>query len=104
MLWASRGHIKAVLKRAFTGRGADDSDEPLSYRGAVLGFLLSFGFLCFWAWASGLNFFMLAVHRMMAEGGVNFLFYSIDGGRWLGARSWLVLLFLPYFIWNFKGP
>jgi len=126
MLWAARGHIKAVLRKALTGSGADDSDEPASYRAAVFGFLLSFCFLCFWAWASGMRWwaapilfaltfsFMLGVHRMMAEGGVNFLwaaqsgpnflFYSIDGGRWLGVRSWVVLLFLPYFIWNFKGP
>jgi len=47
IIWRSRRHIKAVLDRTFLTSGsytADDSNEPLPYRWAVLGLILLFAF------------------------------------------------------------
>lgn len=51
MLYMARRHLARVVKRAI-GRGeADDSDEPLGYRGAFWGFLLAVGGCIGWyAW------------------------------------------------------
>jgi hypothetical protein len=43
LIWISRRHLADVFHKAFSRKGAasvDDSGEPLSYRAAVLGFLL----------------------------------------------------------------
>jgi hypothetical protein len=50
-IWASRAHLKAVLRKAlWRPGGADDSQEPMSYRiaawGAVAGFLFLVVFSC----------------------------------------------------------
>jgi hypothetical protein len=124
MLWISRRHIGSVVRSAISGGG--DDDEPTSYRVALFGFVIGFLLLCAWCTISGMPFwlsfvflgltfaFMVGAHRMMAEGGVNFLWaaqsgpnfliYAVDGGRWLNRGSWYVLFSLPYFLWNFKGP
>ena len=45
-LWLARPHLKATLRRAFRNdRTVDDADEPLSYRAAWLGLLVSAGLL-----------------------------------------------------------
>lgn len=122
MIWVARKHLRDVLIYAVRG----DDREPTSYRVAVIGFCLGFSVLWGWCVASGMNpwlvpffliltfAFMIGVHRMMAEGGVNFLWaaqsgpnfliYALDGGRHLSKDTWYVLLSLPYFVWNFKGP
>ncbi|MFQ6134142.1 MAG: DUF6785 family protein, partial [Armatimonadota bacterium] len=125
--WAARRHLRYTWRLAWHQRGdPEEQREPMSYRAAWLTILLGTLFLAGWCTAAGMSFwlalilfgltfaFLLGVYRMMAEGGVNFLWaaqsgpnyiiYSLDGGSRLGPRQWLVLLCLPYFIWNFKGP
>jgi hypothetical protein len=127
MLWAARSHLRAAVGRALGRRpDVDDRGEPLTYRMAFFGTLIGFILLTLWCvaagmppWAAALTMlvsmlFLIAVHRMMAEGGVNFLwaaqsgtnylFFSLGGASFLPPKSWLVLLSLPYFVWNFKGP
>jgi hypothetical protein len=126
-LWTARAHLRGAVAKAFGRRpDLDDSDEPLSYRMALGGLMLGFVLLVLWCravgmpvWVAALTMllallFVLGMHRMMAEGGVNFLwaaqsspnflFYSLGGAGFLSAGSWLVLLTLPYFVWDFKGP
>jgi len=55
--WQSRSHLKNVFRKAVNGDNRiDDSDELMSYRGA-LGGLVFFTALClFWLSAAGMNF------------------------------------------------
>jgi uncharacterized protein DUF6785/uncharacterized protein DUF6784 len=81
-LWVARHHLAAVFRKAFTGRGADDSDEILSYRSAVLLFLGGMVIMVCWMHESGLAwpisvYFVLAavlifvgLTRVVVEGGM----------------------------------
>lgn len=54
-IWLARGHLKDVFKKAFNSKhGVDDSNELLSYRTCVFGFIFSVVFLIFWLQAVGL--------------------------------------------------
>ncbi|MFH1708265.1 MAG: DUF6785 family protein [Planctomycetota bacterium] len=85
-LWIARGHIIAVVRKAFgLVSDADDSAEPMRYRSAVFGFLLAGGFCSLWLvkagmspWAAvvflGLAFILyLGVTRVVCEGGILFV-------------------------------
>jgi len=127
VLWTARRRLGDAWRKALRpGDGVRDDDEAIPYRVAVLGACAGFVFLTGWcvtvgmpAWVAALTMavsllFLIGVHRMMAEGGVNFLwaaqsgpnylFHSLGGARFLSAKSWMLLLDLPYFAWNFKGP
>jgi hypothetical protein len=53
-LWSARRHLMDVLRKAWNpNQGMDDSEELLRYRTAVIGFFISFIFVCFWLWRSG---------------------------------------------------
>ena len=82
-LFVARGHLKDVFRKAFTGApDVDDSDEIISYRGAVLGLSAGFAVMILWLWQSGIPlpgvfvflFFAFVVFtgltRLVAEGGV----------------------------------
>jgi hypothetical protein len=82
-LWVGREHLINVFRKAFFGAPeVDDSDEIVSYRGAVFGLLGSVGVMTFWLWCIGIPlpgvlvflFFMfiifVALTRVIAEGGV----------------------------------
>ena len=86
-LWVSREHLWNVARKAFAGApDVDDSDEIISYRGAVLGLIASTAAMAFWLWRSGmpplgilsLLFFAFVVYvaltRVIAEGGVAMLY------------------------------
>ncbi|HEX29620.1 TPA: hypothetical protein ENG04_06015, partial [Candidatus Poribacteria bacterium] len=89
-LWISRKHIIRALRKAFGVGEIDDSEEPMSYRTAVLGAILGFSFIVFFCYRGGMSvwvavlFFIfyfaisLAVTRMRAELGtpVHDLHYS----------------------------
>jgi hypothetical protein len=123
-LWLGRGHLKRVLAVAFLGAG-DDKNEPLAYRWAVLGSVGGLMFISWWCWIAGMSFplalslfvltyiFMLGSTRMMAEGGINFLWsaqscpnyilHSIGGRSFFRDRNGLMLMTLPFVVWNFRG-
>ena len=120
MLWAARSHLRGLWVRVRSGR-----PEGALERVALIALGCCLVGLCCWSVAGGMQAwmapllwlltlaFMLFVHRMMAEGGVNllwaaqsgpnYLIYALDGGRYLGPRAWAQLVMLPYFIWHFKG-
>lgn len=85
-LWMGRHHLRGVLAKAFNGRDpADDSDEIMGYRTAVLGMLGGAVVLAGWLWKSGLPFWgvvaimgsatviYLALSRAVVEGGISVL-------------------------------
>ena len=82
ILWVGRKQLVQVFSKALTGAAnVDDSDEILSYRGAVGGYLGATAVLFFWLWAMAIPplgaliflFFAfvvyLAITRIVAEGG-----------------------------------
>ncbi|MEA3402106.1 MAG: DUF6785 family protein [Armatimonadota bacterium] len=82
LIWVGRHHIAAVLKKAFTGTSEiDDSDEPFSYRTAVIAGILGFvGMMVFgvmsglWLWVALIYFgvcllFAVVYARARAEAG-----------------------------------
>jgi hypothetical protein len=114
-LWNARTHVMQVLRQAL-GRGPklDDSDEILSYRGAVIVLAACVIFMGLWMWLTGLPAWIvppflflafllfLGITRIIAEGGVPYLFAPmiasdfIVGGfgtRALGATGIIALAF-----------
>ena len=88
ILWAGRGHLKQVVAKAVSNRTeADDSDEILSYRAALLGWVGAVAVLFAWLWGIGIPplgaaIFLvfaftvyLAITRVVVEGGVA-VFYT----------------------------
>ncbi|MBC7327903.1 hypothetical protein H5T87_07280 [bacterium] len=87
MLWTARHYIREVLLKAFTNRSSlDDSKEPMPYRVAVWGFLISAALLVAWCGYAGMNilvaivvlilfvfFIMLPLTRFVSEGGLLFI-------------------------------
>jgi len=100
-LWAGRGHLRAVMRRAL-GRpgGADDSEEPMSYRLAVFGALAGFLFLVIFSAAAGMSplvavaffaiYFALAVliTRVRAEFG-----FPVHDLHQMGPHSTMIRMF-----------
>lgn len=82
-LWTARAHLRDVLRKALRGDAdVDDSDEILSYRVAVFGFVGANALIGWWLWMAGMAVWVvpiylgamyvvfLAVTRIVAEGGV----------------------------------
>jgi len=82
-LWAMRGHLIRVWRKAVLGRPViDDSQEPMSYRAALLVVVLGTAFLVAFCSMSGMSvllpvviiglffIFMIALTRIRAESGV----------------------------------
>jgi hypothetical protein len=87
MAWVGREHLGMVLRRAFqAGARGDDSDEIVSYRGAVFSLLGSLAAILVWLCLAGIPllgalvflFFALVVFvaltRVIVEGGVAVLY------------------------------
>ena len=124
-VWLSRRHLKNVVASVFSRDSSDDRSEPLSYRWAVLGCLAGLFFMSWWCWSAGMSpllalslfllttIFMLGATRMMAEGGINFLWsaqscpnyilHSIGGRTFFKGTNGLMLMTLPFVMWNFRG-
>ena len=119
-LWIGRKHLKQVLYKAWTGEGdLDDREELLSYRTAVLGFLVSLSVVAWWLWASGIPLLVLPmflgisllfyvfVTRVVAAAGVPtarspmvaaFVVFSGVGSSIVGAKGLMALTFS--YIWQ----
>ncbi len=82
-LWMAKSHIKDVFRKAFKNDpSVDDSYEVLSYRTAVLGFIICLIFIALWTGAIGLPFWavpllifiafalFIGITRIVVEGGV----------------------------------
>ena len=61
-LWVARGHLRDVVRKAFTKDPTiDDTQEMLSYRSAVFGLILSSVFISAWCVASGMTVYVAFV-------------------------------------------
>jgi hypothetical protein len=82
-LWVARDHLSDVWRKAIHGDDRiDDSDELLSYRVAVFGFLGANALISTWLWLAGLPIWavpvylgimyliFLAITRIVAEAGI----------------------------------
>ena len=91
VLWIARHHLARVLRFAFRGaRGDLDTNEPMSYRLAVIGFLVSFGLMVYFCWAAGCRLVFGVVlialivgyyvmwARLRAETGLGFLPFPLE--------------------------
>lgn len=90
-VWIARKHLKRAAQVALSrGRDAAEAEEPLGYRWAFLGFLLSCAFLVYFLWradcrlAFGLMVVALTIGyfaiwaRLRAETGLGFLCFPIQ--------------------------
>jgi hypothetical protein len=90
-LWIARRHLGQAFRSLLPGRPrADDAEEPLSYRFATAGLLLSFLGLVYFCWAAGCRlWFGLALiggivgyhvvwARLRAETGLGFLIFPLQ--------------------------
>jgi hypothetical protein len=89
LLWLLRGSLADAFRKAFSrAPEVDDSGEPLSYRAAVLGFLLSLAVMAGWLHAAGMTWtyllaflaafiaMCLVLTRIVAEAGMLMIHYS----------------------------
>ena len=119
-LWMGRRHLADVWRKAWHDDAEiDDSDELLSYRVAVFGFLASLIFIAVWLWASGIPLvilplflatcliFYVFVTRVVAAAGLAtarspmvaaFFVISAVGAPVIGAKGLTALTFT--YIWQ----
>ena len=112
-LWVGRRHLKEVLLKAWRpDRGIDDSEELISYRTAVFGFLFSLVFVAAWLFDSGMPLvvlplflascliFYVMITRVIATAGIAtarspmiaaFVVISTLGSSIIGAKGIAVL-------------
>ncbi len=82
-LWKARTHLRQVVRKAFTGDpGIDDSEEVISYRGAVFGIVGGLAVMTAWLNAAGIPLWVvplflavaflifIALSRIVVEAGV----------------------------------
>jgi hypothetical protein len=90
--WKARRHLSRAVRVAFSREaGTADAQEPLPYRWAIFGFLLSFGWL--------IAFFVLSGGRAIVGIGlftVILCFYMM--WNWLRAETGLAMLLFPSFV------
>ncbi|MCD6360496.1 MAG: hypothetical protein J7M38_06470 [Armatimonadetes bacterium] len=125
LIWVGREQLAAIFRKAFTGDpSVDDSNEPMSYRVAVWGAIISAAVMLMWAnaagmalWTAGIYFtllilFALVYARARAEAGAAmvwlFPFYQhkkmmlsvlgskpfVTGNNWGNLTIFSVLMFL----------
>jgi hypothetical protein len=59
-LWVARHHLADVVRKAWCPQeGVDDSEELISYRTAVVGFMVSLSIMGAWLWQSGIPLFVV---------------------------------------------
>jgi len=90
-VWMARRHLRDVWRKA-VGRDdtIDDSNEMLSYRTAVFGFLISVAFSSAWLYAAGMEVWVivtflpvvflsfLGISRVVAELGLVYAYYKVQ--------------------------
>ncbi len=90
VLWIGRQHILRVLRSVIGRERMEDAKEPLGYRLAVFGFILSFGAMVYFCWAAGsrvifglvlisliVGYYVMWA-RLRAETGLGFLPFNLE--------------------------
>lgn len=63
LIWVSREHLGNVWRRAVRrAPDIDDSNEPMSYRGALIGLVVGFGGMLLWATVAGMALWTAALY------------------------------------------
>lgn len=63
LIWVSREHLGNVWRKAIRGaRAIDDSHEPMSYRGALIGLVVGVGGMLVWAVSAGMALWTAAIY------------------------------------------
>ncbi|UCC68097.1 MAG: hypothetical protein JSV79_13475 [Armatimonadota bacterium] len=90
-VWVGRRHLGRAIRLAFSRGGeGEEAKEPLTYRWALIGFLLTFGYMVYFCWAAGsrvtvgaaivgliiINYFMWA--RLRGETGLGFIPFPLS--------------------------
>jgi hypothetical protein len=91
VLWIGRKHLSRAARIAFSAKARrQDADEPMSYRLAFLGFVVTFAFMVYFFWLSDcrlvFGFLLVALTigyfaawaRLRAETGLGFLCFPIQ--------------------------
>ena len=117
-LWVSRSHLKQVFRELLRGPTADESNEPMRYRSALLGIAIGMAFITALCLKTGMSIWVifsffglyfaisLAITRIRAElgtpvhdfhpGAVEML-AAVVGTRNLGPRDLTMLSFFRFF-------
>lgn len=63
-LWAARGHFKQVWEKALHPKSKvlDDTNEPMSYRMAVIGIMIGMGFITLFCLAAGMTLSIILLY------------------------------------------
>jgi hypothetical protein len=90
-LWIARGHLARAFRIACSGRsGREDADEPITYRAALVGAVVSFASMVYFTWAAGCRVFVGAAivagilgyyivwARLRAETGLGFSMFPLE--------------------------
>ena len=118
-IWAGRKHFARVFKQAFTRRGIDDSNEPMTYRNALIGIVFGMAFILGFCYLAGfspwmaISFFFIyfalstAITRIRAElgppahdmygSGPDYILTTMFGTRRIGQQN-LTVMTLFYWI------
>lgn len=124
-LWMARSHLRAVWQKArMPACDVDDSQELLSYRTAVFGFLISLFLIMAWLYKAGMDLFViltflpiafltfLGISRVIAELGLVYVYYQVQpfdaalqiwGTPTIGRASVTMLSFMRVFASIGKG-
>ncbi len=89
--WVARRHLSYVLRIALGNRSAKaDAGEPMGYRLALIGFLLSFAYMVYFCWSAGCRVpvgvvlvglivgYYVMWARIRAETGIGFLPFPLE--------------------------
>lgn len=118
-LLGGRKHLVRVLRKAFTGRGIDDANEPMTYRNATIGIVIGTGLIIGFSHLAGLSlwfsfwFFIIyfalstTITRIRAElgppahdmygSGPDYILTTVLGTRRIGPQN-LTVMTLFYWI------
>lgn len=95
ILWMSREHLVNIFREAFSSRRTiDDSDEPLSYRSAALGFLSGFVVLTILCVIAGYTWWVAAVSMLLA-------FVISIVLSWFVVNAGLLRIQAPFMPWQY---
>ena len=65
-IWMARSHLKAVFRKIFwRGSELDDSGEPMGYKTALAGIVLSLAFIFVFCFRTGMAFWVVALFIML---------------------------------------
>lgn len=99
-LWTARGHLRRVWEKATGGpraREIDDSGEMISYRGTVLGLLVSYGGIALWLYLAGVTIPLLLLSLLIMT-------LSLVLIAWVVCQAGMLFMQTPFSSLDVVGP